>query len=256
MNHLVFLPGIILAVMGTVFAILFTGVRLRESRPTLRAVFLKTAASTAFLMMAMLSIFRQPILTVNPDLSAPEVLTPNHCFLFFVEAGMVMGLLGDVWLALKHFSKERKETYTKAGVVCFGAAHVFYIAGMLAFYGDPFRPFFIIWPVGLGMFLGAILGCFGNRVGLRFGHFKKPIIIYGALVGSMAFMAGSLAFMNQFRLATLNLMFVGGFCFLISDLILSGTYFGQGKNKPHYVWTNHLFYFGALMLIALSVYFL
>ena len=78
MNHLVFIPGLILAVMGTVFAILFTGVRLHESRPTLRAVFLKTAASAAFLMMAMLSIFRQPILTVNPALSAPEVLTPNH----------------------------------------------------------------------------------------------------------------------------------------------------------------------------------
>jgi hypothetical protein len=63
-------------------------------------------------------------------------------------------------------------------------------------------------------------------------------------------------FMYGFSEPTLNLMFIGGFCFLISDLILAGSYFGHGKNKAHYVITNHLFYFGALALIAMSVYFI
>ena len=256
MNHLVFIPGIILAVMGIVFSVLYTRERLQFGRPSLKGVFLKTAASTAFLMTAMLSIFGQPILTVNPDLAAGEVLTPRHCYLFFVEAGLVMGLLGDVWLALKHFSKESKETYTTAGVLCFGFAHVFYMIGMIAFYGDFNRLFFVLWPFGLGMFLGAVVGNCGNRVGLRFGHFKKPVTVYGTLVGSMALLAGSLAFMYGFSEPTLNLMFIGGFCFLISDLILAGSYFGHGKNKAHYVITNHLFYFGALVLIAMSVYFI
>lgn len=257
MNHLVLIPGIILAVMGIVFSVLFTRESLRGSgKPTLKAVFLKTAASTAFLMTAMLSIFGLPILSVNPDLAGTQMLTTKHCYLFFVEAGLVMGLLGDVWLALKNFSKKSKESYTLAGFICFGFAHIFYLIGMIAFYGDPTQPFFVIWPIGLGMFLGAIVGCFGNKVGLRFGHFKKPVILYGALVGSMALMGGSLAFMYNFQCITLNLMFIGGFSFLISDLVLSGTYFGHGKFKAHYVIANHLFYFGALALIALSVYFI
>ncbi|MCR5640234.1 MAG: lysoplasmalogenase [Lachnospiraceae bacterium] len=256
MNHLVFIPGMILALMGVVFAVLFTQEGIRFGKPTLKAVFLKTAASTSFLMMAMLSIFGLPILTVNPELAAPEVLTPNHCYLFFVEAGMVLGLLGDVWLALKNFSRKSKETYTLAGFICFGFAHIFYLIGLIAFYGDPTKPFFVIWPIALGMFLGAVVGVFGGRVGLRFGHFKKVVILYGSMVASMALMGGSLAFMYNFQLKTLNFMFVGGFCFLISDLILAGTYFGHGKYKARYVIGNNLFYFGALALIATSVYFL
>ena len=256
MNHLIFIPGMILAVMGIVFAVLFARESVRQSAPSLRGVFLKTAASTAFFMTAMVSIFTFPIFTVNPALAEADVLRPNHCYLFFVEAAMVMGLLGDVWLALKNFSKKSKETYTIAGFVCFGVAHIFYLIGMIAFYGDPTQPFFVVWPFGLGMFLGAVLGCCGSRIGLRFGHFKKPVIIYGSLVCSMALMAGSLAFMNHFAVTTLNIMFVGGFSFLISDLVLCGSYFGHGKHQTHYIIANNLFYFGALALIAMSVYFL
>ena len=55
---------------------------------------------------------------------------------------------------------------------------------------------------------------------------------------------------------TLNLLFIGLIFFLISDLILSGTYFGEGKNRPVDVVTNHVTYYVGQFLIALSLLYL
>ena len=49
---------------------------------------------------------------------------------------------------------------------------------------------------------------------------------------------------------TLWLFFTGAVLFLISDLILSGTYFGTGKRRPKDVISNHIFYYAAQYLIA------
>ena len=55
---------------------------------------------------------------------------------------------------------------------------------------------------------------------------------------------------------TLTLMFAGLVLFLVSDLILSGTYFGEGKNRPVDVVSNHVTYYFGQFLIALSLLYL
>ena len=40
--------------------------------------------------------------------------------------------------------------------------------------------------------------------------------------------------------------------FAASDLILGGTYFGQGHNRPGDVIANHTLYYAAQFLIAVS----
>ena len=43
--------------------------------------------------------------------------------------------------------------------------------------------------------------------------------------------------------------------FAISDLVLSGTYFGKGKERPIDLLLNYLFYYGAQFVIAWSLLF-
>ena len=62
--------------------------------------------------------------------------------------------------------------------------------------------------------------------------------------------------MNNFSEMTLNFMFVGGVLFLLSDLILSGTYFGEGKRRPVDIVTNHVAYYAAQFVIASAVMFI
>ena len=51
-------------------------------------------------------------------------------------------------------------------------------------------------------------------------------------------------------------MFIGGVFFAISDLILSGTYFSTGKDRPVDVITNHATYYIAQFIIASSILFI
>ena len=54
----------------------------------------------------------------------------------------------------------------------------------------------------------------------------------------------------------LNLFFIGAVLFALSDLVLSGTYFGVGKDRPADLIANYLLYYPAQYLIALSLLFL
>jgi len=52
------------------------------------------------------------------------------------------------------------------------------------------------------------------------------------------------------------MMFAGGLLFTISDLILSGTYFGKGKERPVDIITNSVSYYAAQFVIALAMFFI
>ena len=54
----------------------------------------------------------------------------------------------------------------------------------------------------------------------------------------------------------LNLIFIGGVSFAISDLILSGTYFGEGKDRPIDLALNYITCYAAQFLIASALVFI
>ena len=72
----------------------------------------------------------------------------------------------------------------------------------------------------------------------------------------MALTAGSLALAHGWRETTLNLFFIGAVLFAVSDLVLSGTYFGEGKERPVDFILNYVAYYGGQFLIAFSLYYL
>ncbi len=50
-------------------------------------------------------------------------------------------------------------------------------------------------------------------------------------------------------------MAVGSVLFTLSDAVLSNTFFGRGKDKPHHLFINHFLYYAGQYLIAASVLF-
>ena len=61
--------------------------------------------------------------------------------------------------------------------------------------------------------------------------------------------------MKGFQNTTLLMLFIGGISFALSDLVLSGTYFGKGKDRPIDLILNYIFYYGAQFTIAFSLFF-
>ena len=174
----------------------------------------------------------------------------------FVIPGLVFGLLGDVWLDLKFVYPEDDAALTYAGFAVFGVGHILYQLGLLLRFYVHGRPGWVLIPMGLAALLSLGNMLLETPMKLRYGRMKPVVLAYGFLLFLTVLLSGALALMHGWRETALNLFFAGGILFALSDLVLSGTYFGEGKNRPVDIVLNYLTYYPAQFLIAFSLAFL
>ena len=172
----------------------------------------------------------------------------------FVGGGLAFGLLGDIWLDLKFACRDGEEdTFTVMGFTSFAVGHILYVAAS-AFGVKEFKITAALPALGVALAAGCAV-YFGEKLmKLTYGKYKMISTLYAAL---MFFMTSFALFSSLFggiadnkRVFTL---FIGGVFFIISDLILSGTYFGEGKNRPVDIVTNHVTYYIAQYIIAATL---
>lgn len=232
---------IIALTLGIAATVAFLVKRVKEGG--VKAAMLKAFASTLFIATGVAA-------------TAMVIGAEKFNFALFVIMGLVMGLMGDIWLDLKWVYPEANDTYTFAGFGSFMIGHFFYLAGLFINYADFSKPLYIVIPALLALGLGVGVVLLEKPMKMVYGKFKTITGIYGFVLSFMTFLSGSLAIMNNFSEMTLNFMFAGGVLFLLSDLILSGTYFGEGKRRPVDIVTNHVAYYAAQFVIASAVMFI
>ena len=174
----------------------------------------------------------------------------------FVLLGLLFGLLGDIWLDLKYVFPQEDAPFTRVGIGVFAAGHILFLIGLLTRYYPGGHPLYLILPFVLAAVLSAGNLLLEKQMKMNFGDLKPLLGVYGFLLFSMVATAGSLALLNRGHVVSLNLFFIGGVLFMISDLILNGTYFSEGKERPVDIATNYLTYYAAQFLIASSLMFL
>ena len=227
--------------LGIVATIAFLVKRVKEGG--VKAAMLKAFASTLFIATGVAA-------------AASVIGADKFSFALFVVMGLVMGLMGDIWLDLKWVYPESNDTYTFAGFGSFMIGHFFYLAGLFIHYAVFAKPLYIVIPAVIALLLGGGVVILEKPMKMVYGKFKAITGVYGFVLGFMTFLSGSLALMHNFKEMTLNFMFVGGVLFLLSDLILSGTYFGEGKRRPVDIVTNHVSYYAAQFVIASAILFI
>jgi len=205
---------------------------------SLKAALIKSFVSLLFIAVGVLGAYRAAAA------GRADILCP------FVLLGLVMGLLGDVWLDLKYVFPEKDVPFTYAGFCVFGIGHMLYLAGMLLRFWPAGRPMYALLPFLLAALLSAGNALLEKPMRLRYGEFKPVVIAYGFLLFSTVLVSGSLALANGWQVPALNLLFIGGILFALSDLILSGTYFGTGRDRPIDIALNYITYYAAQFLIA------
>lgn len=233
---------IILLVLGALDLCWFLYERVKEK--STKAAMIKSSVSVLFMSVAAAAWCHLPDGTVH-DKFAP-----------FLLIGLLCGLLGDIWLDLKFVYPKENDIYTFAGFYAFAAGHILFIIGLIWQYGDFSKPWYIILPLVIACAVGAGNIALGPVMKMDYGKFKAITGIYGAILFGMTLLAGSFALMNDFTQWNLNLMFIGGVFFAVSDLILSGTYFSTGKDRPVDIITNHATYYIAQFIIAASILFI
>lgn len=166
--------------------------------------------------------------------------------------GLVFGLLGDIWLDLKWVYPEDIDSYLYAGFYSFLTGHLFYLAAIY-FHFD--WTFFIITVVLVAALAGAAVSIIFEKIlKVNYGKFKSTGFLYAFVLMFMTF--SSLAAAVTTGGMAWILMSAGGILFLASDLVLSGMYFGEGRNTPFNVVVNHGLYYSAQFFIASSILFI
>ena len=210
---------------------------------SLKALFLKTAVSFLFVAVGVSGCY----IALNGGHSHPLA-----CFVVFA---LVFGLLGDIWLDLKYIYPEHDAAYTYAGFAVFGIGHLLYMTGILLEFGYE-NILYVIIPYILGTLRSILVILLGGMMKLDYGKMKVPVMIYSFFLLSMVFLSGSYALMYSWNNSVLNMFFAGAVMFSVSDIILSGTYFGKNRARPVDIILNYTFYYTGQFLIASSLMFL
>lgn len=228
---------IIFTVLGAILLAVFLKLRVDEKR--IKAVLVKSFVSLCFIAAAFSSLVQMQGKT-------------NLVCGALVIGGLIFGLLGDIWLDLKYVYREHDYPLTLAGFFVFGVGHILYIAALAVKFADLLKLNCILIPLGFAIF-GACLTLFGEKLmKVKYGRFKIITAAYCAILAAFVTFSLSLA-INSGGAPVLIMINIAGLFFLLSDFILNGTYFGQGKDRPVHIITNHVTYYIAQFMIALSL---
>ena len=233
---------LILAIVFTACGVLSVVFYLMEKvkKYSVKAVMIKTICSLFFIAVAAVGLFKNH----------------HHVLALYVPFALFCGLLGDIWLDLKYVFREHDKAFSYAGFIMFGIGHIIFISGMFHEFYHGENILYIIIPFCIGLVFAALTILLEKPMKLKYGDMKAISATYAIALFSMSMTALSLCIMTKFQHVTLIMMFAGGVLFAVSDLILSGTYFGEGRERPVDLITNIVLYYVAQFTIALSMLFL
>lgn len=162
----------------------------------------------------------------------------------FIFIGILLGFLGDFFLALKKIYKD-KEVIFMIGLVAFLIGHVFYVMA-----------FSLVNDIGIYDFCFAaiylaIAYIVFKKSELDFKNLKYGVILYASVISFMMGKATSVLLFEESSVFVV-VAFVGALMFVLSDSVLSFSMFGKKEDKKLSVCC-HLLYFPAQVILALSV---
>ena len=224
------------AVLSLVFCIIFCC--FRASKASVVTLALKTTSSIFFILCAVFAIYQ----------------TGASMFGLMILVGLVFGLIGDIILDIKVMYPEQGNEYFIFGTCSFMIGHFFYFASALI-YNIDVLPNNILWNIlaslGAAIVVTAIILLSSKKMGMNFGKMKWLVAIYSVVLTFMTAFSISIAIFSPI----FWIFAVGMIVFLLSDLVLSMQYFG-GRAEKVWIYVNHILYYLAQILLAVSILFL
>lgn len=167
--------------------------------------------------------------------------------------GGALGLVGDIMLDLKGLYKQDESIYLRGGFIFFLIGHVFYSSAIVV--ASQMKA----WLIALCI-VGAILFAIGNNIvsklmKVHFGAYRKIVFTYVVFLSITMLLSMAAAITSGFEKKYV-LLSIGAILFTLSDAVLSGTFFGRGKDGSFYLFINHFLYYAGQYLIASSVMFM
>lgn len=227
----------VLLAIGITATIVFLVLRVKKGG--IAALYAKAIASCCFIATALAAMNR------------------NRVFLEFgtlILAGLILGMLGDIWLDLKWIYLQDKNSYLYAGFISFLLGHLCFITAI--FRSAPWNSFSIIMSIVLALVIGLIALLMEKPLKMKYGKFKLIVFLYSCTLALTMTSSMMTAYITKFKLSAWIVMSVGALLFLLSDLVLSGMYFGENKNTKGNIILNHTLYYAAQFCMAATILFI
>lgn len=242
--------------LGIIFLVLF--LIFRNKFGSIKAILFKTLTSLMFIICALSSML------INNIINITSVL---------IVIGLICGMIGDILLDFKVYFKSLNINYNVpikdhdllmySGMASFGVGHILFIIGVYLNSNNLYLNLIYSLLIGL-VLISLILLISIKLMKMNFRQFFIPSYIYGFLLSSFViFMIFILINNNSL---TNILLLIGSILFILSDLVLSMTYFSKDEDykkegilnpeSRFMISLNHILYYGAQFLIALSILFI
>ena len=126
----------------------------RDEKGSPIALLLKTMTSVFFMLTALMALLH------NAGIK-------NYAY--FILAGLLFGLIGDIALDLKVVYPSDDAIYTYAGMVSFSIGHVFYLTALILYFG------FNVWALAAAVVIAAATIVI-TKFGMKFDYGKFLVI--------------------------------------------------------------------------------
>lgn len=166
--------------------------------------------------------------------------------------GGALGLVGDILLDLKGLYKNEEKVYLKGGFIFFLVGHIFYISAILNSIKMKWWLILIACVISIAIGIGTVLSA--NIMKVHYGAYRRIVAIYVAFLSMTMVCSIFAAIVSHFQKGYV-IIAIGSVLFLLSDAVLSNTFFGRGKDKKIHIFINHFLYYAGQYLIAASVMF-
>ncbi len=166
--------------------------------------------------------------------------------------GGALGLVGDILLDLKGVYKQDEKVYLKGGFIFFLVGHIFYTCAVI--YSLRIKWWLVLISVVVSAVIGYATVAMANVMKVHYGAYRRIVAVYVAFLAMTTVISIIAVFVSSFQKGYI-LMAVGSVLFLLSDAVLSNTFFGRGNDKPIHYFINHFLYYAGQYLIAASVMF-
>lgn len=231
--------GVYFLILALAVISLVTFLFYRVKKDFFKSLGLKAATSFLFVVCACLCAFIQPENTFN-------------CSWMLIVFGLLCALFGDVWLDLKVMHPKFKDNYLFYGMGTFTLSHFFFVPALIVIKKFTALQYLIAVACAFAFAIGVMI--FEKPMKFTFGKFKKIVFVYSVFLALTASLSTIFCISSAFSLRAL-FMAIGSLSILASDLILSGTYFGVGKDRNVDIISNHVLYYVGQFFIASSLMF-
>ena len=227
------IPYFVVMALGAILTLIFC---IRRAKGfSISNVMLKIASSLSFILSGVAALL------CNPE---------QYAYGGLIIFGGALGMCGDITLDLKGLHPESKHPYMLSGFIFFLIGHVFYETALI--YKSGLKLSIILICLAACIAFSFLNLASAKITKYEFGQYKFIVWLYTIFLAFTTALSIAAMIITHFE-APYVIMTIGAALFMLSDLILSGTYFGVGQDKPIHYFTNHLSYYAAQFVIMASV---